>query len=627
MKKALVYLFTVMFVAVAILCGWGAGAWDGSVGVTAVIPSAQGEEEILCWESSEGEYYLFLPGYARLSQVQLRTNTPRTPVYIGSRQITDGMTCEGLQWNVPLDLVYEDKGEQHHFTLRLMQSANVAAMYIDVASGSMEHIHESKGNEEPGTMRLYTAEGQLEYSGNFDSLKGRGNDSWSKDKKPYSLKLSSEADLLGLGTAQRWVLFSNFSDPTHLRNKIVYDLADTLKMAYTPGCQWTELYLNGEYVGLYLLSERNEVHPQRVDVAQENSFLVSMEPEGRLAAQNYPYAVTGSNIAFRIRSSGFSEETVADILQTVDNAIHAQDGIDPVTGKHWRELIDVDSWARKYLIEEVFANLDANAASQFYYYVGDGEEGTLYAGPVWDYDLSMGSHMVWQTQATDALFAASPHIWSKEDHPWLAAMSRQAEFHDRVLVLYQQEFRPQLQSLVQTGIEAYAGDIRQAAAMNQIRCSSEDFSEHVQRVQDYMTQRLAFLDSYWMEEEAYHLVTINICTGANIGCYAVRPGGTLEQFPEDWVTWQGDHYDWYTVGTEELFDITRPVYEDLDIYLKWRPLEQAEEVWAAEEEAVEEPLSLLRLGPAIIFAMMLAVVSAAGLRRNRGGRKKEPVRP
>ena len=33
--------------------------------------------------------------------------------------------------------------------------------------------------------------------------------------------------------------------------------------------------------------------------------------------------------------------------------------IDPETGKSWQELIDIDSWARKYLIDEVFGNLDA----------------------------------------------------------------------------------------------------------------------------------------------------------------------------------------------------------------------------------------------------------------------------
>lgn len=623
-KKLFAYLFTAIFAAVAVFCGWKATAWDGSVGISVVISAEEGEEEIRCWKSEAGEYYIFLPGYAELSEARLHTNT-RSPVYIDGRRLTDGMSCEGFALKDAHDLAYAADGERQHFTLKFVQSGNVPAMYIDVASGSMAHIHEVKGNEEPGTLRLYTAEGTLDFSGNLDSIKGRGNDSWSKEKKPYSLKLGTEADLLGMGSAQRWVLLSNYNDPTHIRNKVVYDLAGTLGMPYTPGCTWVDLYLNGEYAGLYLLSERNEVHPQRVDVAEEESFLVSMEPVGRLAGQEYPYVTTGSNMAFRVRSSAFSAETMTTILQTVDNAIHAEDGIDPVTGTHWRELIDLDSWVRKYLIEEIFGNLDANAASQFYYYVGDGTEGTLYAGPVWDYDLSMGSHMVWQTQATDAFFAASPHIWSEDDHPWFYAMTRQEEFRSRAMELYEKEFRPRLAALLETGLADYAGRITQAAAMNQIRCASEDFGEHMQRVRDYMEKRLEFLDSFWMEQEAYCIVTINIRTGANIGCYAVRPGETLQQFPEDWVTWQGDNYGWYTVDTEEPFDITQPIYEDTDIYLKWFPEEAVVSDSMPSEETAEEPLSLLRLAPAMVFAVMLIIVCTVGLRRSRRSREKEPA--
>lgn len=623
MKKAFIYLFTAVFLLVAVFCGWHAGAWDGVVALSVQISTQEGQEELRCWNSGDGVAYLFLPGYARLDQVRLYTNT-HNAVYIDTERITDGMSCEAFAVNTDLDLAYEANGQLHHFVLRIMQSADVPAMFIDTASGSMEHIHEVKGNEEQGTLRLYTPEGELDFSGNMDSLKGRGNDSWGKEKKPYSLKLSKEADLLGLGQAQKWVLFSNFSDPTHMRNKIVYDLAETLEMSYPPSCQWVDLYLNQEYAGVYLLSERNEIHPQRVDIPVENSFLVSMEPVGRLIGQ-YPYAATDSNIAFRIRASAFSQEVTENILQTVDRAIHVENGIDPVTEKHWKELIDLDSWARKYLVEEVFGNLDANAASQFFYYVGDGSAGMLYAGPVWDYDLSMGSHKVWQTQATDALFAASAHIWSENDHPWFAAMIRHPEFQERVTQLYQEEFRPKIQTLLDTGLQNYAQKIRQTAAMNQLRWGSEDFEEHVGLLQEYLEGRMAFLDSYWLGTETYHIVTVNITTGANIGSYVVRSGETLKQFREDLAVWQGDNYGWHRVDTQEVFDITQPIYEDVDLYINWYPMEEKQDAAEYSEEIAEEPLSLLRLGPAIVFAGMLVLVCTVGISQSMGKSKKTPV--
>lgn len=634
MKRFVIYLLTLGFLAVAGVCGWYTASWHGDIGITVRVPGQEGWEEIRCWEGEEDTYYLFLPAYADMSQVRLYTNV-RNTVYLNDRKIKGGMTCGEFPLDTEMSLVYMSKGKRHEYTLQFRHSANTAAMYLDVASGSMDYIHALKGNEETAQMRLYTSEGMLDFSGSLESVKGRGNDSWGKNKKPYSLKLGASADLLGMGQAQKWVLFANYSDPTHLRNKLVYDLAQELGLSYSPQCQWVDLYLNSEYAGLYLLSERNEVHPQRVAVAETDSFLVSMEPGIRLEEQAHPHVATASGIAFRVRETAFSEEAMARILQSVDNAIHAEDGIDPETGKHWREWIDMDSWAQKYLIEEVFANLDANAASQFYYYVGNSTQGKLYAGPVWDYDLSMGSHKIWQTAATDALFGGSPHIWSEEDHPWMAAMLRHPEFRDRVLELYRKTFLPQLQPLVETGIDAYAAQIEAAARMNRIRWQSEDFDEHVALVKGYLRQRLQFLNSYWLEQEQYHLVTVNLGTGANIACYAVRPGQTLTQFPEERAVSGGDNYGWHRTDTDEVFDLSQPIYGDADIYLKWYPVEApaAEETEAAEEiydeayweEPEEEPLSLLRLGPAMVFMGMLVLFCGIGLRSCQSKKKKEAV--
>ena len=623
MKKTWINLLTVLFVLLAAVCGLVSAAWDGTVEITLEIPSDSGVEQVRCWRTWEDRVYLFLPAYAQPDQTRLYTNT-RNTVYINGVEAEEGMTCEGLPVNTELDLAYEAGGQLHHFTLTVLQSENIAAMYIDTVSGTMDHIHERKGNEETGTLRLYTEEGTQDWSGNVQSLKGRGNDSWGKEKKPYSLKLSKEADLLGMGEAQKWVLLANYSDPTHIRNKIVYDAAAQLGMDHTAQCQWVDLYLNGDYAGVYLLAERNEVGPQRVDIPADGSILASMEPSGRLIGSQHDYALLDSNMAFRLRHTAFSQEATEEILRKVDRAIHAADGVDPQSGSHWQDLIDLDSWARKYLVEEVFGNLDANAASQFYYYVGSEEEGILYAGPVWDYDLSMGSRTVWQTQASDALFAASAHIWSKEDHPWFAAMWQHQRFRDRVIQLYEAEFRPLLETLLDGQLEEYARTVQAAAAMNQLRWETADAAEQTAILKTYLKDRMAFLNSYWLEAEEYCIVTIDIRTGTNIATYAVKPGQTLTQFPEEWVTWQGDNYGWHEAETDRRVDLSQPFYQDTDLYLKWYPVEETAE-YAPEEAVAEEPISLMRLGPALVFSGMLVLMCGIGLWQCAGRKKKEPA--
>ena len=69
-----------------------------------------------------------------------------------------------------------------------------------------------------------------------------------------------------MGAAKKWILLANAFDASNINNKMAYDFAAKAGCAYTPECRWVDLYLNGAYTGLYLLSERNEVDSQRVDI-------------------------------------------------------------------------------------------------------------------------------------------------------------------------------------------------------------------------------------------------------------------------------------------------------------------------------------------------------------------------
>lgn len=59
-----------------------------------------------------------------------------------------------------------------------------------------------------------------------------------------------------------------------LRNYITYQLARILQDEYSPQCRFVELYLNREYMGVYLLVEHVKVAPHRVNlVKNDSSFL------------------------------------------------------------------------------------------------------------------------------------------------------------------------------------------------------------------------------------------------------------------------------------------------------------------------------------------------------------------
>ena len=113
-------------------------------------------------------------------------------------------------------------------------------------------------------------------------IRGRGHSSFDgkaeqheyASKNSYRLKLDEKSNLLGVGeTADRdWVLISGKYDVSALRNFLVWDLADRLgTIPYVPSCTWVNLYVNGQYRGMYTLCEKIEVASDRVNIDESAS--------------------------------------------------------------------------------------------------------------------------------------------------------------------------------------------------------------------------------------------------------------------------------------------------------------------------------------------------------------------
>lgn len=575
--------------------------------VTVLLDDQQ--ETLGCWVDENGDYAVFLPSGAQMSDVEISPEKG-TQVVLDGTFVETPLNCSGFQPETPYTLSCTAGEVTTEHTLVFLRSAQLPSLHLDVQSGSMDIIHETKGNQESGRVRLYTQEGELAWSGSMESLKGRGNSSWFKEKKPYSMTLATEADLLGMGRAKEWILLANAMDPSHLRNKAVYDLAANAGMAYAPECQWVDLYLNGNYAGLYLLTERNEIHPQRLDLPETGSFLVSRESSWRLISQSYPRVLLDSGAALRVHNSGLTEEDIYRLWQPAENAILAEDGMDPTTGKSWQELIDLDSWVMDYLTGEIFGNVDAGTISTYFYVDGEDPSGKIYAGPVWDYDLSMGSRGTWQTQTVQAFFADKAHIWSTADSTWYYGLNRKPEFKTRVVELYQQVYRPLVQQLLDTGLETYESRIARGADLDRRRWGTEDLREEMENIRQYLKARIAFLDSLWLENVDYYKVLVLLDENSSSICHAVLPGACIPSLPYYEEAW--DILGWYDAATEQPFDPSQPIYQDTVVYLKKLPGE-------------EDQISPLQAAPIAAAAGIGLCAAWVDSKRIRKGKKEKSI--
>ena len=185
------------------------------------IKTDAGNEEIKIFHGENDEYYVFLPSYTELEQVNVEL-TPDMKIMLGDILVSTGMDCEKFELGKAYEYVVN---EQLIGTLMFCQSANIATVHIDTATGSMEHIHDNKEYEEDVTVTVYTTVGGIDCLNIDGKMKGRGNSTWNYDKKPYALNFLNATDVLGMGAATKWVLLANAREENNLNNKMMFDLA------------------------------------------------------------------------------------------------------------------------------------------------------------------------------------------------------------------------------------------------------------------------------------------------------------------------------------------------------------------------------------------------------------------
>ena len=105
-------------------------------------------------------------------------------------------------------------------------------------------------------------------------IRGRGNYTWRDfEKKPYRIKLDKKAALLGMNKSKHFALLAHADDNmAFLRNTIGFELSRRIGLAYTPAQQPVEVVLNGDYIGLYFLTETIRVANDRVNISRSASY-------------------------------------------------------------------------------------------------------------------------------------------------------------------------------------------------------------------------------------------------------------------------------------------------------------------------------------------------------------------
>jgi hypothetical protein len=225
----------------------------------------------------------------------------------------------------------------------------------------------------------------------------RGNATQSFPKKPYLFETRDatgknlNVSLLGLPEENDWALIAAYIDKTFLRDPLAYRMS-RMTGRWAPRTVYCELVLNGQYQGLYILTEKLKRDKNRVDIAEMDSTDIS----GEAVTGGYIYEVSQAGPEFGERrrfiypgGDAIRPEQAAYIRNYDDgfrNIMTRSTYADPNTG--YPAWIDVDSFIDEILVQEACKNSDAYGWSSHFF--KDRSE-KLQAGPVWDFDQSLSN--------------------------------------------------------------------------------------------------------------------------------------------------------------------------------------------------------------------------------------------
>lgn len=334
-------------------------------------------------------------------------------------------------------------------------------------------------------------------------IRGRGNYTWNGfDKKPYRIKLGSKTPLLGMNKNKHFALMANADDElSGLRNAVGYELSRMIGLAWTPSAEPVEVVLNGEYIGLYFLTETIRVDSDRVDIVEQadeetdptaitGGWLVEIDnydsdPHVRITEGN------GERIIFTYKTpevlSTAQEDYLRTQMESIDQAIYNEDK----NNNTWEEYIDLDCLVRFYIVQEILDNAESFHGS-CYLHRDLGENQKWKFGPVWDFG---------NTFRRDCGYFI--HEYPPYGQTWIGEIAKFPHFQEKVAEIWK-ELRATNFDEIYTYVDNYVEKYETAIQADDVRWPDYG-SQNVQKdgttMKNNIRERVNFLAKHWGDAE------------------------------------------------------------------------------------------------------------------------------
>ncbi len=231
-------------------------------------------------------------------------------------------------------------------------------------------------------------------------IKGRGNWTFKGfSKKPFKIKLGKKQNLLGLtpDKSKHYALLAHADDSYgYLRNFVGFNLGHRIGLPWTPSQQPIELVINGDYRGLYFLTESIRVGDGRVPITElednatdaslvSGGYLVELDnyDEENQISMSEKSAVSGHNLD-RLRVTFDTPEVYSDIQRrfVTEQFSNMNNCVGSNSDMLWSYL-DLDDAVRYYIVREIISDVESYHGST-YLFRDRGTGQKWHFSPIWD---------------------------------------------------------------------------------------------------------------------------------------------------------------------------------------------------------------------------------------------------
>ncbi len=356
------------------------------------------------------------------------------------------------------------------------------------------------------------------------AIERRGSATGNYPKGNYRFETQDEqgenlnVSLLGMPEENDWILYGPYiDDPSLIRNVLAYRWSLAMGR-YASRVRFCELVLNGNYQGVYVLMEKLKRDKNRIDVSEldpddiagdslTGGYIIKID---KWEGENVGGWWSNSRIFYQYHYPHKEDiqpqqiSYIRNFMNAFENAMKSANPSDPSIG--YPKYIDLDSFVDHFILNEVCKNVDAYRISAFFFKDRDSKKkGKLHAGPIWDFNLTLGRS--WFPQ--DRFVTEGWQVDYGETHPWddyqvpffWNVLVHQSEFVDRALKRWT-ELRKNIFSIdsMYATIDRLVDTLSEARTRNLQRWPEMDdefsYDQEIRLMKEWIAKRLVWIDAH-----------------------------------------------------------------------------------------------------------------------------------